>query len=159
MSIALEHFRFISINKNVTLMGHFAYKFVGSIQRYLNMRLLIILLLPLMMAFQEIPPERRVMRTHPNGKEHVVLYLDTQTGELVKEEVFFANGKMQWTGTYKKNIENGTWQFYYENGRIKTIENYLGGKEHGVSSFYDESGKKTKEEFWKHGKLIKEVKY
>lgn len=116
-------------------------------------------MLPVLLAFQTIPTERRVVRKHANGKEHVVLYLDKETGDMLKEEVFFANGKMQWTGAYKKNLENGTWQFYWENGRIKTMENYVAGKEHGVSSFFDDLGKKTKEEFWKHGKLIKEVKF
>lgn len=99
------------------------------------------------------------MRKHSNGKEHVVIFLDKATGDLMKEEVYFPNGKMQWTGTYKKNIENGTWQFFYENGKLKTVETYLNGKEHGTSTHYNESGKKVREEFWKHGKLIKEIKY
>lgn len=112
-----------------------------------------------MLSLQTVPTERRVMRKHDNGKEHVVLYFEKETGDMVKEEVFYPNGKVHWTGTYKKNIEHGTWQFYYENGNLKTVENYLGGKEHGVTTQYGESGKKIKEEFWKHGKLIKEMKY
>ena len=112
-----------------------------------------------MMVFQSPPSERRVMRKHDNGKEHVVLYFEKETGDLVKEEVFFPNGHLQWTGNYKKNIENGVWQFFYENGHLKTVESYLNGKEHGVSTQYNESGKKVREEFWKHGKLLKEVNY
>jgi antitoxin component YwqK of YwqJK toxin-antitoxin module len=112
-----------------------------------------------MLSVQTVPTERRVMRKHDNGKEHVVLYLDKESGDLLKEEVFYPNGKMHWTGTYKNNIENGTWQFFFENGNPKTVENYLGGKEHGVTIQYNEYGKKVKEEFWKHGKKIKEVTY
>lgn len=108
---------------------------------------------------QETELERRVMRKHSNGREHVVLYLDKLSGDLKKEEVFFPNGKPQWIGSYNKNIEDGSWQFYYENGKIKAVENYVGGKEHGVSTFYDESGKKIKEEFWKHGRMIKQTTY
>lgn len=111
------------------------------------------------MAFQEIPTERRVMRKHSNGSDYVVLYFEKETGDLVKEEVFYPNGNVQWTGNYKKNIENGTWQFYWESGKLKTVENYLGGKEHGITTHYDEDGRKIKEEFWKHGKMIKETKF
>jgi antitoxin component YwqK of YwqJK toxin-antitoxin module len=99
------------------------------------------------------------MRKHENGKEYVVLYFNNESGELVKEEVYFSNGKLQWTGNYKKNLENGTWKFYFESGKIKSEETYLNGKEHGTSIEYDEKGKKIKESYWKHGKLIKEIKY
>lgn len=102
---------------------------------------------------------RKVMRKHENGKEFVVLYFDAVSGDLTKEEVFFPNGKMQWTGTYKKNLENGTWRFYHENGKLKSEETYLNGKEHGTSIQYDDKGKKIKESYWKHGKLIKEISF
>lgn len=110
-------------------------------------------------SFQEPSLDRQVMRMHDNGQEHVVLYFDKMSGDLMKEEVFYPNGNLQWTGTYKNGKEDGTWQFYYSNGSIKTVENYEAGKEHGVSSQFNEQGKKTKEEFWKHGKKIKELKY
>jgi antitoxin component YwqK of YwqJK toxin-antitoxin module len=116
-------------------------------------------MLPLLLAFQDIPTERRVMRKHTNGADYVVLFLDKETGDLVKEDVYYPNGNLQWTGNYKKNIENGTWNFYWENGKIKTVENYLGGKEHGVTTHFDDTGKKIREEFWKHGKKIKELNY
>ena len=99
------------------------------------------------------------MRKHQNGAPYVVLYFDKTTDELMKEEVFFSNGNLQWMGNYKNNIENGTWKFYHENGKIKAEETYLNGKEHGISAQYDEYGKKTSESFWKHGKMIKEIKY
>jgi antitoxin component YwqK of YwqJK toxin-antitoxin module len=103
--------------------------------------------------------ERRVMRRHTNGKEHVVLYFKTDTGDLVKEEVFFETGRMQWSGGYKASRENGPWQFFWENGRVKTVENYVDGKEHGTSSEFDQEGNKIKDSFWKNGRLLKEVKY
>jgi antitoxin component YwqK of YwqJK toxin-antitoxin module len=112
-----------------------------------------------LMSFQDIPMERKVMRKHANGKEHVVLFFDKETGDLLKEEVFYADGKLNWTGNYKRNVENGLWQFYYPNGKLKTSETYSNGKENGISTHYSESGKKIKEETWKNGKLIKEVKF
>jgi antitoxin component YwqK of YwqJK toxin-antitoxin module len=120
---------------------------------------LVLCLWSALIAFQDIPLERRVMRKHPNGKEHVVLYFDKETGDLLKEEVFFADGKLNWSGNYKRNVENGLWQFYYPNGKLKTSETYSNGKENGISTHYAESGKKIKEEHWKNGKLIKEVKF
>lgn len=122
-------------------------------------RFIFIAILPAFLSFQTPSLERRVMRKHDNGKEHVVLYFEKESGYLVKEEVYFPNGKPHWIGNYKKNIENGTWMFYYENGNLKTSENYLNGKEHGITIQYNEAGKKVKEEFWKHGKMIKEIKY
>ena len=122
-------------------------------------KFIIILFLPAFLSFQAPSLERKVMRKHDNGKEHVVLYFEKESGYLVKEEVYFPNGKPHWVGNYKKNIENGNWMYYYESGNIKTSENYLNGKEHGITTQYSESGKKTKEEFWKHGKMIKEIKH
>ena len=110
-------------------------------------------------AFQDIPTERRVMRKHPNGKEHVVLYFDKETGYLLKEEVFYSDGKMNWSGSYKRNIEHGLWQFYHANGKLKTTETYSNGKENGISTHYSESGKRIKEEHWRNGKLVKEVQF
>lgn len=110
-------------------------------------------------AFQDVPTERRVMRKHSNGKEHVVLYFDKESGYLVKEEVFYNDGKLNWTGNYKRNVEHGLWQFYHPNGKLKTSETYANGKENGISTHYAESGKKVKEEHWRNGKLVKEVKF
>ncbi len=123
------------------------------------LRLLILFLLPLNMLAQSNDLDRRVMRTHANGKDYVVLYFEIESGELQKEEVYFPNGKLQWGGSYKKNLENGTWKFYHENGKLKIEETYMNGREHGVTKEYDDTGKKVRESFWKHGKLVKEQKF
>ena len=111
------------------------------------------------MAFQDVPTERRVMRKHSNGKEHVVLYFEKESGYLIKEEVFYSDGKLSWAGNYKRNVEHGLWQFYHPNGKLKTSETYNNGKENGVSTHYSETGKKIKEEQWRNGKLVKEMKF
>jgi antitoxin component YwqK of YwqJK toxin-antitoxin module len=111
------------------------------------------------MSFQEVPLERRVMRKHDNGKEHVVMYFESSTGSLAKEEVYFSNGKLQWEGGYKKNVEHGTWKYYHENGKIKTEETYNLGREDGASIQYDTNGKKVKEEIWKNGKLVRTLNF
>lgn len=113
----------------------------------------------MLMSFQDVPLERRVMRKHDNGKEHVVMFFETSTGALAKEEVYFPNGKMQWEGGYKKNVEHGLWKYYHENGKLKTEENYNLGREDGPSIQYDTNGKKVKEEIWKNGKLVRTLNF
>lgn len=122
-------------------------------------RILFLLLISANAFAQTDSMVRKVMRKHENGKDYVVLYFDKESDALLKEEVFFSNGKLQWTGTYKKNLENGTWKFYFESGKLKSEETYLNGKEHGTSKEYSETGQKVKETYWKHGKLIKELKF
>jgi antitoxin component YwqK of YwqJK toxin-antitoxin module len=102
---------------------------------------------------------KQVMRKHPNGKPYVVLYFSNSTKEMVKEEVFFANGNLQWTGTYKNEVEHGVWKYFYENGTLKSEQQYVNGKEDGICVDYNSSGKKIKESHYTKGKLIKEIKY
>ena len=40
---------------------------------------------------------RDVARKHPNGNPYVVVYMKPN-GEIVKEEVFYPSGKMEWEG-------------------------------------------------------------
>ena len=122
-------------------------------------KLLFILLLPLQLIAQDPAVERRIMRKHPNGKEHVVLYFNIESGALLKEEVMYLNGKMEWTGGYKNKKEDGLWQFYWNNGKPKLSEYYLNGKEHGTTTEFNKEGKKIKESYWKHGRMVKEVKF
>lgn len=120
-------------------------------------RLLIIVLFPLCALAQPPVLKEVVARKHDNGNPHVVLYFETEYNTLVKEQVFFANGKTEWSGNYKNNKEDGEWQFYWDNGNLKSKETYVKGKEHGTSISYDRDGKKIKEVYWKHGKQLKEV--
>jgi antitoxin component YwqK of YwqJK toxin-antitoxin module len=109
--------------------------------------------------FQDGNLQRQVMRKHPNGKPYVIMYFKATTQELAKEEVYFPNGSVQWTGTYKNDVENGTWKYYWENGKLKSEQNYINGKEDGISIEYDEKGKKLKETIYSKGKLISEKKF
>jgi antitoxin component YwqK of YwqJK toxin-antitoxin module len=102
---------------------------------------------------------RQVMRKHADGSPYVVLYFKTTTQELVKEEVFFPNGKIQWTGTYKDEVEDGIWKYYYENGRLKSEQHYTRGKEEGTFTDFDLSGKMVKQSVYKGGKLQREMSF
>jgi antitoxin component YwqK of YwqJK toxin-antitoxin module len=111
------------------------------------------------MPFQDPGMVRQVMRKHPDGSPYVVLYFKASTQELAKEEVFFPNGKIQWTGTYKSGLEDGVWKYYHENGKLKSEQSYSRGKEHGTCTDYDPSGKMIKQSIYKNGTLEKEIKY
>lgn len=106
--------------------------------------------------FQDGNLQRQIMRKHPNGKAYVVMYFKSTTQELAKEEVYYPNGQLQWSGTYKNDLEHGPWKYYHQNGKIKSEQNYANGKEEGIFIDYDEKGKKLKESMYQRGKLISE---
>ncbi len=114
----------------------------------------------LLMSFQIDPSwKREIMRKHPNGKPYVIIFFDSKTDKMMREEVYFPNGKMQWEGNYKNMLEDGKWVYYFENGNIKSIQYYTKGKENGVCSDYNESGKLIKESTWVNGKEVKVQKF
>ncbi len=102
---------------------------------------------------------RDVARKHPNGKPYVVVYMKNTTGEIVKEEVYYSNGNLEWEGFYKRSIEEGSWKYYYPNGILKSNQYYIKGKENGVFLDYNESGKLVKQSLFKDGKLISEQSF
>ena len=99
---------------------------------------------------------RDVARKHPNGKPYVVVYMRNTTGEIVKEEVFYSNGNLEWEGFYKRSIEEGSWKYYYPNGKLKSNQYYTKGKENGVFLDYNEEGKLIKQSLFKDGNLVSE---
>ncbi len=113
-----------------------------------------------LMSFQIDPSwKREVMRKHPNGKPYVIIFFDSKTDKMMREEVYFPNGKMQWEGNYKNMLEDGKWVYYFENGNTKSVQYYTKGKENGVCSDYNESGKLIKESTWVNGKEVKVQKF
>lgn len=99
---------------------------------------------------------RDVARKHPNGKPYVVVYMKNTTGEIVKEEVYYSNGNLEWEGFYKRSIEDGSWKYYYPNGKLKSNQYYTKGKENGVFLDYNEEGKLIKQSLFKDGNLVSE---
>jgi len=122
-------------------------------QLFLGLHLLLCL------SFQDTGTVRQVMRKHSDGSPYVVLYFNASTQELVKEEVFYVTGKLQWTGTYKNSLEEGIWRYFHENGKLKSEQHYLKGKENGTCTDYDASGKVVKQSVYKNGKLEREMSF
>jgi antitoxin component YwqK of YwqJK toxin-antitoxin module len=102
---------------------------------------------------------REVARKHPNGKPYVVLFVKETNGEIVKEEIYYSNGNLEWEGYYKRKIEDGSWKYYYPNGKLKSDQHYSKGKEHGVFLDYDEKGKLVKQSVYNNGQLMSEQNF
>jgi len=101
--------------------------------------------------------ERHLVHKHKNGKDKVVVYVDPETKERLKEEIFYSSGKLDYVGNYKNGKEDGKWVYYWENGNIKSEEFYIRGLEHGVMFDYNEQGKAIKRYEYKRGDLISET--
>ena len=94
----------------------------------------------------------------------------TSHQEKITEAIhYYCNGKMK----IKFHLMNGTavgkWEEWYENGQKKTDGQYAEVKheqgyfppseETGKWSYWDENGKLSKEIYYEHGKIVKEVKH
>lgn len=101
--------------------------------------------------------ERHLVHKHKNGNDKVVVYVDPVTKERLKEEIFYANGQLDYVGHYKNGKEDGKWVYYWENGKIKSEEFYIRGQEHGVMFDYNEKGEPVKRYEYKRGELISET--
>lgn len=102
--------------------------------------------------------ERIVLHKHPNGKAKMVVYVKPGTQSIVYEELFYESGKLNYTGTYKNDVEHGAWTYYWPNGHLKLTETYSNGLEEGISKHYNEQGKVIKEVTYVKGNAVKEVK-
>ncbi len=101
--------------------------------------------------------ERIVLHKHSNGKAKMVVYVKPGTQEIVFEELFFESGRLNYSGSYKNDVEHGTWTYYWPSGNLKLTETYSNGLEEGISKHYNEQGKLTKEVTYSKGNVVKEV--
>ena len=101
------------------------------------------------------------MKKFDDGKPYIVWYV-VQKGNKkikVKEEIYYANGNLDYVGNFKGGVEHGTWTYYYENGSKKAVETWNNGKEIGVHLEFNPDGSLKLESHYKNGKLVKELKH
>ena len=55
--------------------------------------------------------------------------------------MYYNNGNINVTGSYKNGNKEGEWKEYYKSGKIKYIDNYLENLQNGISKRYFENGK------------------
>lgn len=120
------------------------------------MRFFYFMLFFLFLPFLSSAQEKVIVKTHANGKPHVVYYMKGkgESAQKVKEEVYYENGKLEYSGEYKNGIENGEWRYYYENGNLKAIEVWKNGVENGTWKEYHPDGRLARELIYKNGKLV-----
>ena len=108
------------------------------------------------LASQAQEMEKHVVHKYPNGGPKVVVYVDPDSKERLKEEIYYSNGRLDYVGHYKNGKEDGKWTYYWENGNLKSEEFYVRGEEHGILFDYNEEGKAIKRYEYKRGELITE---
>ncbi|MFZ5554012.1 MAG: toxin-antitoxin system YwqK family antitoxin [Bacteroidota bacterium] len=121
----------------------------------------LLLLLPLLTAtLPSIAQKKVVVKEFPNGKPEVIIYVKVVDGVevKVKEEAYYENGNMEYSGEYnKEGAEHGTWKYWYENGKIKAEEKWTNGMENGTFKEYHPDGKLAREIIYKNGKKLKTI--
>ena len=75
-----------------------------------------------------------------------------QDGEM---KMFYPNGKVMGTSTFKNGKLNGISKVFYENGKIMTKMNFKDDELEGEAILYDEDGKILDKQFYKNGEEIK----
>ncbi|MEI6577264.1 MAG: hypothetical protein WCO63_13895 [Bacteroidota bacterium] len=100
-------------------------------------------------------PEKRVVQAYPSGNPKVVRYFekDGSKEKMVKEEVFYENKRLQYSGEFKDSLRNGHWVYYYENGNPWSEGDFKNGLSDGMRKTYFENGKLRYEGGYKAGKM------
>ncbi|PKP05405.1 MAG: hypothetical protein CVU11_00430 [Bacteroidetes bacterium HGW-Bacteroidetes-6] len=84
---------------------------------------------------------RVIEETWPDGKEKkVVFYSDNEAHEKLREETYYANGKMESEGAIVNGERDGIWRFWYQNGNLWSEGEFSNGKANGVRKVYYENG-------------------
>lgn len=104
---------------------------------------------------------RYVASTFPNGKPEVVIHYQGKGDSAikVKEEVYHANGKLDYVGRFKDGKEHGVWNYYYEDGTPKFTEHWENGLEEGLQVDFAPDGKVYRELYYEKGKLVRTVEH
>ena len=71
-------------------------------------------------------------------------------------KAWYPSGKLKFTGSYKDDKEEGSWQLYDAEGKLTASGPYLHGQRHGQWTLADATGKQTKTEFI-HGRKAEEL--
>lgn len=105
--------------------------------------------------------KKHVVSSYDDGTPEFVVWMKGQPGseEIVKEESYYPDGTLEYTGHYKDGVEDGLWTYYYENGNKKLEETYKDGVEDGVRYEYAPDGSLRAEFTYKNGKLGKEIRH
>lgn len=124
----------------------------------MRIALLLLLIFP---AFQLLAQQKHVVSQYDDGTAQFVVWMKGKKGaeEIVKEEAYYPNGSVEYSGHYKDGVEHGVWTYYYENGNKQVEEHYEKGVEHGIRSEYALDGSLRVEFHYDKGRLAKEIRH
>ena len=115
-----------------------------------------------------------VEETYPDGSpKKVCLYKGRgENRQLLRETTYYPHKKIQMDGTFKNNLRDGLWTYWYENGSKWSEGFFKEGKNDGKRLTYFENGKVRYEAYYKdgirvgkwrffdnNGKLLQEIDY
>ncbi|MFK7757733.1 MAG: toxin-antitoxin system YwqK family antitoxin [Flavobacteriales bacterium] len=120
------------------------------------MNILFIVLFNLLSA-SSFGQDEYLARSWPNGNAMVVYTLEEETSDIIKEQVFYESGSLDYEGHYQDGVEHGYWCYYWPNGTLKSKEFYQYGLEEGTMFDYDQSGSKAVKYVYSKGVLIEKV--
>ncbi len=118
--------------------------------------------------------EKVIAESFPDGNPKLVKYLKKEEGKtvVIKEIVYYPDGKMRYEGEYKNGQRHGKWVYYYPNGKKWSEGIYLNGKRNGLGITWHKNGQiyyqgEYKDgirtgtwKFWdEEGVFVKEVEY
>lgn len=105
--------------------------------------------------------KKHIVSSYENGTPEFVVWMKGSPGneKIIKEEAYFPNGNVEYTGHYKNGTEDGIWTYYYEDGNKKLEESYKAGLEHGSRFEYAPDGSLRVEFQYKNGQLAKEIRH
>lgn len=124
------------------------------------MRYLIITIF-LLGSLSALAQKKHHVSAYDDGTPEFVVWMKGSPGseKIVKEEAYFPDGQIEYTGFYKDGVEHGTWIYYYDNGNKKVEEEYKEGLEDGTRYEYALDGSLRTEIRYKKGKVAKEIKH
>ncbi|MFT7613014.1 MAG: antitoxin component YwqK of YwqJK toxin-antitoxin module [Parvicellaceae bacterium] len=84
-----------------------------------------------------------VLKKYTDGKPQVVVFFKIEDGlhKKVKENVYYSNGNLNYSGEVLDGVEHGKWEHYYEDGTKLSEGNYLFGRENGSFKTYYPDGR------------------
>lgn len=105
--------------------------------------------------------QEQIVSKHKNGNPEFVVWMkgDPGSAKIVREEAYYEDGTIEYTGNYKDGVEDGVWIYYYENGNKRLEETYRDGLEHGVRYEYAPDGSLSAEFHYNKGRLGKEIRH
>jgi len=116
---------------------------IGGYIREMGKGLITTILLAITLVSCTPQPERVVKTSWSETQEKSVAYELEKDGKtiVVKEEQFYEDGTLEYTGEFDDNGErHGLWKYYYPNSQLWSTGTYDHGKMTGKKQVYWEDG-------------------